>query len=444
MTRVLVLLVHGLDADTDPVRFNTVLDVLTDHAAHLEVLGPAAAALRLPGHGDEAALAETILDAVSGLTGADADIGIADTLLAATLAAADGRIVPPGGDTAFLAPRPLTDLVRTGLLAEQTAVTLHRLGIDTVGAFVDLEPAAVAERFGAAVRRAQALAATERERPLIPRAPSEDLAVHTEPDEPFGSVEQAAFAARPLAERLLSALAERNLACTRVTITAHAASGLTRMRTWAVDADTNAAGLARRVRWQLDGWLAAGGTDAISRLELAPAGVMGLLEAGRGLWESKNPALVQAERALRHAETLLGPGTVVRAQDAGGRDLIERLRLLPWDAVDRPEARGPWPGALVGPPPVLVDAEPVAVTDAAGAPVVCGARGTVSAAPAFLAPARGGRVPITAWAGPWPVTERWWGPGSRRYTRLQVVLADARAALLVCEDQQWTVAGWYG
>jgi len=444
MARLLVVHLHGIDAATDPVQFTTVLDVLAQHAAHLEVLGPDTAALRLPGHGSEAAIAEAVLDAVTGLAGADADIGIADTLLAATLAAAEGRIVPPGGDAAFLAPRPLGDLARTGLLDPKTVETLRHLGIGTIGAFCGLDGAAVAERFGAAVRRAQTLAAAERDRPLIPRAPDEDLTVAVEPDEPWATVEQAMFAARPLAEQLLAALATRNLSCTRVTITAATATGLTRTRTWATDLDTDAAGLARRVRWQLDGWLTAGGTDAIARLTLAPDAVIGLIKAGRGLWETKSPTELRAERALRHAETLLGPGTVVRAREGGGRDLAERLHLLPWDANDRPEPGGPWPGTLTGPPPAITAAEPVSLLDAKGEAVTCDARGFVSAPPAFLADADGSRTAITEWAGPWPVQERWWDPARRRrYTRLQILLADGRAALLIREHQRWTVTAWY-
>ncbi|MBT5905351.1 MAG: hypothetical protein HOH27_06055 [Acidimicrobiaceae bacterium] len=49
-----------------------------------------------------------------------------------------------------------------------------------------------------------------------------------------------------------------------------------------------------------------------------------------------------------------------------------------------------------------------------------------------------------AWAGPWPVDERWWDPlRRRRRVRLQVVTADGTALLVVLTDGRWTVAATY-
>jgi protein ImuB len=95
------------------------------------------------------------------------------------------------------------------------------------------------------------------------------------------------------------------------------------------------------------------------------------------------------------------------------------------------------------PPPALVGTgEPVEVLDASGGPVRILARGDLTATPA-TAVSGGRRIRVVAWAGPWPVTERWWSPAARRYARLQVELADGSAALLVCEGGRWTVGGWY-
>jgi protein ImuB len=53
---------------------------------------------------------------------------------------------------------------------------------------------------------------------------------------------------------------------------------------------------------------------------------------------------------------------------------------------------------------------------------------------------------ITAWAGPWPVDERWWDPESaRRLARMQLVDVSGRA-YLVCFDlgtRQWLLEGVY-
>ena len=51
---------------------------------------------------------------------------------------------------------------------------------------------------------------------------------------------------------------------------------------------------------------------------------------------------------------------------------------------------------------------------------------------------------ITAWAGPWPVTERWWGPdGASRKARFQLVTADGSAWLAIVQDGRWLIEASY-
>ncbi|THV23455.1 DNA polymerase Y family protein [Glycomyces paridis] len=453
-SRTLVARLPDWDRE-DAAGFAPVLDALDLLTPYVEVLEPGLAAVPLRrGAGEEAAFCEALIDTVSGLVGQDCVTGVADGLFAAVLAADEGRIVPSGGDAAYLAGRDITDLRATGLVDPEICETLRHLGIDTLGAFAALPGAAVAERFGPAARRAQRLAAGQLARPLVPRPADPDLTVAETPETPFATIEQAVTAARPLAERLTALLDARNLTCTRLTVTARTAAGLTRRRTWQVDPTATAADLARRVRWQLEGWLlaartAAGpedeqGTGAVTALELAPGGLIGLVAAGKGLWEFKDAATARAEGALRHAQTLLGPEAVRIAAATDGRDLSERAGTAAWEAEAPPPApSGPWPGALPDPPPALVGTDdPVDVLDATGAPVLALARGDLSATPAVVRTG-GRRLRVVAWAGPWPVTERWWGAATRRYTRLQVELADGSAALLVCEGGRWKAAGWY-
>jgi protein ImuB len=113
------------------------------------------------------------------------------------------------------------------------------------------------------------------------------------------------------------------------------------------------------------------------------------------------------------------------------------------DAVTAEPLSGPWPGALPDPPPSRAGTgERADVLDADGRPVSVAARGALSATPATVS-LGGERITVTGWAGPWPVVERWWNDAARRYARLQVELADGRAALLSIEKRQWTVDGWY-
>jgi protein ImuB len=57
-------------------------------------------------------------------------------------------------------------------------------------------------------------------------------------------------------------------------------------------------------------------------------------------------------------------------------------------------------------------------------------------------PAGVGRV--AAWAGPWPIDERWWDPlAHRRRARFQVVLEQGSALLLMLEKGEWCVEAFY-
>ncbi|WP_335990640.1 DNA polymerase Y family protein [Glycomyces sp. MUSA5-2] len=458
-SRTLVARLPDWDGD-DAAGFAPVLDALDLLTPYVEVLEPGCAAVPLrAGAGDEAAFCERLIDTVAGLVGQDCLTGVADGLFAAVLAAREGRIVPPGGDAAFLAGRDITDLRFTGLVEPEDCETLQHLGVDTLGAFTALPAAAVAERFGSQVRRAQRLAAGELARPLVPLPAAPEFSVEAVPETPFTTVEQAVVAARPLAERLTAVLDAHRLTCTRLTVTARTAAGLVRERTWQVDPTATAADLARRVRWQLEGWHLAAGDgsaeggsaggdgaegDAVTVLALAPGGLIGVLDAARGLWDFKDAATARAEAALRHAQTLLGPEAVRIAALTDGRGLDERAGTAAWEAEPPPPApSGPWPGVLAGPPPAVVGgAEDVEVLDASGARVRALARGDLSATPAAVS-LGGRRFRVSGWAGPWPVSERWWDGRARRYTRLQVELADGRAALLACEGGQWRAVGWY-
>ncbi|MDA8281779.1 MAG: DNA polymerase Y family protein, partial [Actinomycetota bacterium] len=104
---------------------------------------------------------------------------------------------------------------------------------------------------------------------------------------------------------------------------------------------------------------------------------------------------------------------------------------------------GPWPGRLLGPAPavVFVPPQPAAVRDADGAEPEVSGRGVLSAPPSAVRVGEGPWCPVEAWAGPWPVEERWWD-GGRRRARLQVV-AQGSAYLLARERGRWWVEAVY-
>ena len=71
-------------------------------------------------------------------------------------------------------------------------------------------------------------------------------------------------------------------------------------------------------------------------------------------------------------------------------------------------------------------------------------RGHLSGVPGRLSVAGGPPVAVTAWAGPWPVTERWWDPEHAcRKARFQLVTADGAAWLAVVQDGRWLIEASY-
>ena len=104
----------------------------------------------------------------------------------------------------------------------------------------------------------------------------------------------------------------------------------------------------------------------------------------------------------------------------------------------------PWPGRLPPPSPTQVLRVPrrAEVVDAAGRAVGVSGRGLLDGEPDRLSVEGGPWQRMVAWAGPWPVTERWWSVRRRR-ARVQVVTADGAARLLCTERAQWWVEALY-
>ena len=146
---------------------------------------------------------------------------------------------------------------------------------------------------------------------------------------------------------------------------------------------------------------------------------------------------------------MLGPEQVLAPSLQGGRSPRQRQLLTPWgerSAVRRPNTL-PWPGSVPPPAPTRVFAEPIpaAVLTADGQTVRITDRGIISGEPARLR-TRVGAEPlvIEAWAGPWPIDERWWDARTAvRYDRFQIVDSDGVAWLLLCLDGEWAAEARY-
>lgn len=448
------------DQETGPAAraFEPAVAAVGEFCPKVEILRPGTCAIGVRGparyFGGEAALAEKIAAAVRQ-AGFACQIGVADGLFAAGLAASTmppsrtgpaGLIVPRGDTPAFLARQPVGVLDRPEL-----EYLLPRLGIATLGDLAALPAAEAASRFGASGALAHRLARGLDPRPLVPRPPAADLSVSCEFDPPADQAEPVVFTAKSLAESMHTGLAERGLACVRVQILVRCADGREITRFWRHDGLLSGLAVAERVRWQLDAWRtgqAEGQTEgAITLLRLIPDQLVRATGRQLGLWGDAVVTDRVARSAIR-VQAMLGHGAVTRPVLAGGRRPADQVLLVPFGDAgtpSRPPDR-PWPAKIPAPGPATVYPVPLAaeVTDAGGAVVTVTGRAQVSAPPAQLAASGSPRRPITAWAGPWPVTERWWDPAhARRQARFQLVTDDGRAWLAVVQDGRWMVEASY-
>lgn len=363
------------DDGRDARAFEPVVAAVEAVVAGVEVIRPGMCALAARGparyFGGEERAAEVIVERVAEACDVESQVGVAEGVFAAGLAARAGRLIPPGHTARFLAELDITVLDRPRLTD-----LLRRLGIRTLGDFATLPAGDVLSRFGLDAVLAHRLAAGQDVRPLSVRRPPPDLEATQDYDEPLERVDVAAFAARALAEKLHDRLGAYGLACTRLGIEAVTSDGTELHRVWRHDGLLTAAGIADRVRWQLDGWLSGtsrprrtagptgdgvvagsssggavaggavvGGTagegtgrrgwscgpsSGIVRLRLVPDGVLRQVGLQPGLWGEPGEERARAHRALSRVQGILGPESVVTAVVGGGRSPADRVRLVPW------------------------------------------------------------------------------------------------------------------
>jgi protein ImuB len=185
----------------------------------------------------------------------------------------------------------------------------------------------------------------------------------------------------------------------------------------------------------------------ICLLRLVPDQVVRDLGRQLGLW---GDALVsdRVARAAMRVQAMLGHDAVRQPVLTGGRGPADRAMLVPFGDAAPPArpADQPWPGQIPAPAPATVypAPRPAQVTDSSGVPVIVTGRGEVSADPARLSLDDGPPLAITAWTGPWPVTERWWDPVQAcRKARFQLVTVEGSAWLALVRDGGWFIEARY-
>ena len=468
------------DPDRDARRFEPVVAALETFTPRIEILEPGRCSFPTRGpsryFGGDHSLVEQVGEradeALAELLGMAqcpkslaCRVGVADGLFGAGLAA-EGQLlaervnlIEPGKTPEYLAPLSVAALQRwSAPLADGESLVdlLWRLGLRTLGRVAEVPVTDLLARFGSDGLLAHRLASGLDERPPDTRPVPCESHVQTELDPPATRVDTAMFVAKTLADQLHARLAADGLACTRLVIEAETEHGEQLSRIWRHEGSLSPTDVADRVRWQLDGWLNSKQrpTAGISILRLVPDEVVP--DDGRqlGFWGGQSQATERAARALAHVQGLLGASSVSVPERRGARGPNEQVGLVPLPLVDLSEpersvvapcADAPWPGHLPAPSPAILLRQPTPINViGAEQPVRVSGRGVLSAEPDAVRIGSGPWQRVTNWAGPWPVDECWWEPERhRRRARLQVILNDNIAHVLVMEAGQWSIEATY-
>ncbi|WP_382305614.1 DNA polymerase Y family protein [Herbiconiux sp. UC225_62] len=468
------------DFPYDPVRvdraFEPLISALEEMSPNVQIVRSGSCALAVRGaarfYGGEHAAALAFLERFAELGVTDARVGVADGMFAADQAARlPGldliRIVPAGSSPGFLHDLPLQLLDEPELTA-----LLWRLGIRSLGDFARLPADDVRSRFGESGARAHARAAGLDGSRVVPRIPPEARESVSDFEPPLDRIDQVAFGVRAAAERFIGELAAAHLVCTALRVEITSERGEWRDRGWLHPRWFTAVDVVDRVRWQLQGGstIESALTSPIARVRIVAETVDRSERHETGLWGSGSEERIH--HGLSRVQSIVGHEGVLTASIGGGRSPRERQILVPWGdrleqkspataasrargrrasgqgALGQREEQAPWPGSVPPPLPTTVFEQPRAVLVLASGhhEVTVTERGELSAEPAYFSPEAAGRQlrPLVAWAGPWPVYERWWdSTARRRFDRFQMIDADGTAWLLALERGTWFAEARY-
>ena len=436
-TRVPDLVGRLEDPEAERAAAGALLDAAWATSPRVEILEPGGLVLDLVGlaplFGDEQRIGQR-LQAAGAALALPIHVGIGATRTLAQLAARVGAgvlVVPPGGEAAFLAPRPLALLEPPPDLA----LALERWGIESLGALAALPTAALLARLGPAAVRLQALARGADAGPFVPQRHPEPCREAITLDWEVPSLPALAFVLERLLARLEARLALREAGAAALHLTLRLADGGVHAHRLGVAAPLrDGRTLGRLLRTELEALRLPAPVVAVA-VEAEPVPLAPLQS---DLFAPPRPSPRELGEILGRLAALVGPGRVGApiAPDTHHPDAVA-VGPFPGEpgraesAGGLPDAPPPWlTGALLV-RRRLVPPRPARVECQAGRPVRVDAEGL--------------RGAVVVRAGPWQTAGEWWTETAWGREEWDIALPDGTACRLVRESatEAWMIDAVY-
>ena len=395
----------------------------------------------------------------------DVFIGIADGLVAAKAASLQNLVIPHDANQRFLESLPIT------VLGDDDVVeTLIRLGIGTVGDFINMNLADISARFGVRGIELFETARGSRASPPGCTPPSKGVKVSFTAEFPLVGYDQVVLSQIPKLAEEVEKLRNAGLIVTSLEISI-SASRLDSRRSWSLFSGFDERSIADRIIWQLQGmeehFEGSSGWDGVNGWQVEFLDVVDDAGIQMDLFGSAKAPPGMTIRAAMRAETILGVNSVCVPYVESARSLTDTVGFSFWQEflqgfsfrlknhrggsgfhsgpVNQRASNSPWPGSIPNPPPARVfrDRPIVEVTSLTGEVVRVNRRGGMGLSPSVVKFPWGKRA-IEDFLGPWLVHQRWWDEDQeQRFARLLVLLGDGTAHILLTHEGLWYLEASY-
>ena len=214
--------------------------------------------------------------------------------------------------------------------------TLARLGVHTVGQFLELPSTGIYERFGTEAQRLRRLAGGELAPPLNPQEVREPLVEHIELESPDGDLERLLFVIKRALDPLLARLADHHEALAGIIVHLALDRGPPRRESIRPAHPTlRPAQLLELIRLRFEGLPLRG---LVEEITLEARGVEATAEQLRLFNDESRRDMRAAERALARVRAELGAASVVRARLREGHLPEAGFLWEPYETLVPPEA----------------------------------------------------------------------------------------------------------